>query len=75
MAPKVHKSTSARNPLGFGSSSSDPPIPPLHVQFRNVKAQKDFLENFQKHGIHPKRHVVLLDFADTPLPAVIQTRG
>ena len=45
MAPKAHKSTSARNPLGLGSSSSDP-IFPFHVQFHDEKARKYFLENF-----------------------------
>ena len=37
MAPKVRKSTLARNPLSSGSSSSAP-IPSLHVQFRDEKA-------------------------------------
>ena len=74
MAPKAHKSTLARNPLGFGPSSSDP-ILPFHVRFRDEKAQKDFLENFQKRGLHPERQVILLDFSDTPLPSVIRTRG
>ena len=58
MAPKAHKSISARNPLGFGSSSPDP-IPPLHIWFHDGRAQKDFLENFQKHGVHLERHIVL----------------
>ena len=58
MAPKARKSIPAWNPLGSGSSSLDP-IPPLHVWFHDGRAQKDFLENFQKHGIHPERHVVL----------------
>ena len=70
MAPKC-KSTPAQNPLGFGSSSSD--TPPLHVQFRDRKTQQDFLENFQKRGVHPECHVILLDFSNTPLPGVIQT--
>ena len=74
MAPKVRKSTLARNPLSSGSSSSAP-IPSLHVQFRDEKAWKDFLENFQECGVHPKRHVILSDFSDTPLPTVIRTRG
>ena len=74
MAPKARKSTSARNPFGSGSSSSNP-IPSLHVQFCDEKARKDFLENFQECGVHPKRHVILSDFSDTPLPAVIRTRG
>ena len=34
MAPK-RKSTPTRNPLGFRSSSSDPPVPPLHVRFHD----------------------------------------
>ena len=74
MAPKP-KSTPTWNPLGSRSSSSDPPVPPLHVWFRDGKAQQDFLENFQKHGVHPECHVVLSHFSDTPLPAVIQTQG
>ena len=74
MAPK-HKSTPARNPLGSRSSSSNPPVPPLHVRFHNGKAQQDFLENFQKRGVHPKHHVVLSDFSNTPLPVVIRTRS
>ena len=56
-------------------SSSSAPIPSLHVQFRDENAWKDFLENFQECGVHPKRHVILSDFSDTPLPAVIRTRG
>ena len=47
-----HKSTLAKNPLGSGSSSSDPLVLPLHVRFRDGKAQQDFLENFQKRGVH-----------------------
>ena len=74
MAPK-RKSTPGRNPLqGSNSSSSSNPIPPLHVQFRDEKAQQDFLENFQKHDVHLERHVVLSDFSDTPPPGVIRTR-
>ena len=75
MASKTQKSTLGWNPLqGSGSSSSDP-IPPLHVRFHDEKARKDFLENFQKCGIHPERRVILSNFADTPLPSVIRTRG
>jgi len=72
MAPK-RKSTPARNPLGFRPSSSD--TPPLHVRFRDGKAQQDFLENFQRRGVHLERHVILSDFFDTPLLGVIRTRG
>ena len=74
MAPK-RKSTLARNSLGFGSSSSDPLVPPLHVWFCDGKAQQDFLENFQKHGIHLEHHVVLSDFSDIPFPTIIRTQG
>ena len=74
MAPK-RKSTPTRNLLGSGSSSSNPSIPPLHIRFRDGKAQQDFLENFQKHGVHPKHHVIMSDFSNTLLPTVIWTRG
>ena len=74
MAPKARKSTPTRNPPGSGSSSFDP-IPPFHVWFRDEKARKDFLENFQKHGVHPECHVIQLDFADTPFSSIIWTRG
>ena len=67
------KSTLAQNPLGFGSSSFDTPL--LHVQLYDGKAQHDFLENFQRRGVHSKCHVILLDFFDTPLLGVIRTRG
>ena len=33
------------------------------------------MEKFQECDVHPKRHVILSDFFDTPLPAVIRTRG
>ena len=33
------------------------------------------MENFQKHGVHLKRQVILSDFANTPLPVIIQTQG
>ena len=76
MAPKAHKSTPTRNPFqGFGSSSSFDSLVPLHVQFCDEKARKDFSENFQKRGVHLKRQVILSDFTDTPLLAVIQTLG
>ena len=32
-------------------------------------------ENFRKCGIHPERQVILSDFANTPLPIIIRTRG
>ncbi|XP_075665344.1 uncharacterized protein LOC142635008 [Castanea sativa] len=75
MAPK-RKSTSTQNLFcSMSSSSSDPPVPPLHVRFHDEKAYQDFSKNFSKRGVHPKRHVILLDFSDTPLPDVIHTRG
>ena len=43
MAPN-RKSTPSWNPLHSGASSSD--CTPSHVQFRDEKARKDFLENF-----------------------------
>ena len=46
MAPKC-KSTSARNPLRFGVSSSSDPSP-SNVQFRDDDAFKAFSENFSK---------------------------
>ena len=73
MAPK-HKSTLAQNPLGSESSSSNL-VPPLHIQFHYRKVQQDLLENFQKYCIHPKCHVILTEFSDTPLPRVIRTWG
>ena len=75
MAHKQRKSTPIWNPFqGSGTSSSDPPIP-FHIWFRDEKAKMDFFENFYKRGVHPKRQVILSDFADTPLPAVSRTRG
>ena len=76
MTPKQCKSIPARNPLqGFRSSSSfDPPVP-FHIRFCDEKAKTNFFENFQKHGVHLKHQVILLDIVDTPLPAVIQIRG
>ena len=74
MAPKAHKSTTTQNPLQGSKSSSSDPFVPLHIQFCDEKARKDFSENFQKRGVHPERQVILSDFADTPLSAVIWTR-
>ena len=76
MSPK-RKSTLTWNPFCSESSfSSDPPIPPLHVRFHDEKAHQVFSENFSKqHGIHPKRHVILSDFSDTPFLDVIHTWG
>jgi len=59
--------------LGSGTSSFDPTH--LYIRFCDEKAHKDFLENFSNRGIHSKRHVVLLDFSDTALPTVINSRG
>ena len=73
MAPK-RKSTMAWNPLGSESSSSNP-TPLLHIWFHDVKAQQDFLENFQRSGFHSERHVILSVFFDISLPGVIWTRG
>ena len=75
MAPKVHKSTLSQNPLQGSDSSSSNPIPLPSIRFHDEKAQKNFLEKFQECSVHPKRHVILSDFFDTPLPAVIRTRG
>ena len=74
MALETRKSTPTRNPPSSRSSSFDP-IPPLHVRFHDEKAQKDFLENFQKRGVHLECHVILSYFSDTPLLADIQTGG
>ena len=73
MAPK-RKSTPAQNPLHSGASSSfDPTL--SHIQFRDDDAFKAFSENFSRWGIHSKRQVILMDFADTDLPSVIHRRG
>ena len=73
MAPK-RKSTSARNPLRSGASSSTYPFPST-VWFRYNDAFKAFSENFSRRGIHSKRQVILSDFVDTDLPSVIHSRG
>ena len=72
MAPKC-KSTPSQNPLCSGASSSFDPTP--SVQFHDDEAQKDFLENFCRRGIHLECHVILLDFSDINLPTVIHSRG
>ena len=73
MAPK-RKSTPAQNPLRFGTSSSTNPSP-SNVQFRDDDAFRAFSKNSSRRGIHSKRQVVLLDFADIDLPSVIHSRG
>ena len=73
MAPK-RKSTSARNPLHSGASSSSDPSP-SNVWFHDDDAFKAFLENFSRQGIHSERQVILSDFTDTDLPSVIHSRG
>ena len=61
--------------LFHSGSSSSFDLPPLHVRFCDEKAHQDFSENFSKRGVHLERHVILLDFAGTPLPDVIHTQG
>ena len=73
MAPK-RKSTLSQNPLCFGAFSSSNPTP-SHVRFRDDKAQKDFLENFSRRGIHSECQVIILDFSDTNISTVIYSRG
>ena len=73
MAPK-RKSTPAQNPFLFGASSSSDPSP-SHIWFRDDDAFKAFSENFSRHGIHLKRQVILLDFANIDLLFVIHSRG
>ena len=73
MAPK-HKSTSARNPLRSGASSSSD-LAPISLQFRDDDAHKAFSKNFSRCGIHSECQVILADFADTNLPNVIHSRG
>ena len=72
MAPK-RNTTPSQNPLHSRTSSSDPT--PLHVQFFDEKAQKDFSENFSTCGVHSECHMILLDFYDTTLPTIIHNRG
>ena len=73
MAPKC-KSTLSQNPLHSGASSSSDPTP-SHIRFHDEDTLKDFSENFSRRGVHSKRRVILVDFADTDLPDVIHSRG
>ena len=73
MAPKC-KSTLSQNPLHSGASSSSDPTP-SHIRFRDEDTRKDFSENFSRRGVHSKRRVILVDFADTELPDVIHSWG
>ena len=73
MAPK-RKSTPARNPLHFSTSSSTDHSPST-VRFCDDDAFKAFSENFSRRGIHSKRQVILSDFVDTDLPSIIHSRG
>ena len=50
MAPK-RKSTPSQKPLRSWASSSSNPTP-FHIRFRDEDAQKDFLENFSRQGVH-----------------------
>ena len=70
MAPKL-KSTSARNPLHSGASSSSDHAP-LSLRFHNDDAYKAFTENLR--GIYLERQVILSHFADIDLPIVIHSR-
>ena len=72
MAPK-RKSTSSRNPLHSGASSSSSPSDPTpsHVLFHDDKACKGFSKNFSRQGIHLECQVILSDFSDTDLSIVI----
>ena len=72
MVPKC-KITPSQNPFHYGASSFDPT--PLHVQFHDEKAQKDFSENFSRRGVQSEHHVILSDFSDTTIPTVIHSRG
>ena len=73
MAPK-RKSTPTQNPLRSKASSYSDPTP-SHIMFCDENARKDFSENFSQRGVHSKRRVILADFADTDLPAVIHSQG
>ena len=73
MTPK-RKSTSSRNTLHFGTSSSSDPTP-SHLRFCDEDARQAFLENFSRQGIHSEHQVILADFTDTDPPDVIHSRG
>ena len=73
MAPK-HKSAPSQNPLRSRASSSSDPTP-SYIRFCDENARKDILENFSRRGVHSERRVILVDFADTDLPTVIQSQG
>ena len=76
MAPKKSQFTLSRNAFHFRASSSSFVDPdPSHVRFHDDKARKDFSENFSRHGIPSEHQVILLDFFDTDLPAIIYSRG
>ena len=66
------KSTLSQNPLHFVASSSSDPTP-SHIWFPDEDAQKDFLENFSRRGVHLERRIILADFANTDLPDVIHS--
>ena len=61
------KSALSQNPLHFRSSSLSDPTP-SSIRFHDEDAQKDFLENFSRRGVHSECRVILADFADTDLP-------
>ena len=72
MAPK-RKSTSARNPLRSGASSSSDSAP-LSLRFHDDDAHTAFSENFSRRGVHSERQVILADFANTDLLTVIHSQ-
>ena len=73
MIPK-RKSAPSQNPLRSGASSSFDPTP-SHIRFSDEDAQKDFLENFSRRGVHSEHRVILVDFTDIDLPTVIHSWG
>ena len=72
--PLRPRTLSSQNPFCSGASSFSDSTP-LHIRSCDEKAHQDFSENFFKRGIHSKCHVILLDFSDTDLPTVINSRG